>query len=152
MFRVNRAEEQAVRLTMRLAMHGGQITLGELAQAEDLPEPTVAKLLGMLRRGGVVDAVRGRHGGYVLADAPERISAARVIHSISGPSVFEFPCSDSNEKPDCHRTDDCGLRSVWQHLENRVSEVLEQTSVADLLRREAEAATNLHNLWPLAEK
>jgi len=100
----------------------------------------------------VVDAVRGRHGGYVLADQPERISAARVIRSISGEAVFEFPCSDDKEKPDCHRTEDCALRSVWLHLENRVAEVLEQTSVADLLRKEAEATSNLQNLWPLAEK
>ena len=59
MFRVTRAEEQAVRLSMRLAMVREQMTLAQLAQAEDLPEPTVAKLLNMLRRGGVVEAVRG---------------------------------------------------------------------------------------------
>ena len=55
MFRVTRAEEQAVRLIMRMAHVGDQVTLGDLAAAENLPEPTVAKLLGMLRRGGVID-------------------------------------------------------------------------------------------------
>ena len=129
MFRVTRAEEQAVRLTMRLATAGGQVTLASLAGAEQLPEPTVAKLLGMLRRGGVVDAVRGRHGGYVLADTPESITAGSVIRSISG----------------------CGLRPVWQHLGDRVSEVLEQTTVADLLKREAASTRDLQELWPLNE-
>jgi hypothetical protein len=41
---------------------------------------------------------------------------------------------------------------VWQHLGNRVAEVLEQTSIADLLRTEASASRNLENLWPLAGK
>ena len=77
MFRISKAEEQALRLTMRLASVGTQQTLGELAEAERLPEPTVAKLLGQLKRGGVVEAVRGRRGGYVLADQPAMISAAR---------------------------------------------------------------------------
>ncbi len=149
MFRVTKAEEQAVRLTMRLAADGGQRTLSELAADENLPEPTVAKLLGMLRRGGVVQAVRGRHGGYVLADTPETISAGSVIRSVCGDDVFEFPCHDANEPPDCQRADDCGLRPVWKHLGEKVAEVLDQTTIADLLRREAAASRNLQELWPL---
>ena len=152
MFRVTRAEEQAVRLTMRLATTGGQVTLAGLASAEQLPEPTVAKLLGMLRRGGVVDAVRGRHGGYVLADKPEFITAGSVIRSITGDMVFSFPCDDGvGDTMDCPRTSDCGLRPVWQHLGERVSEVLEQTTVADLLKREAASSRDLQELWPLNE-
>lgn len=150
MFRVTRAEEQAVRLIMRLALVGEQLTLSDLAEAEALPEPTVAKLLGMLRRGGVVDAVRGRNGGYVLANVPERTSAASVIRSISGDLVFEYPCSEAHDDLDCPRTQDCGLRPVWQHLGSRVAEVLEQTSIADLLRKEKSASRNLQDLWPLA--
>ena len=152
MFRVTRAEEQAVRLIMRLATIGEQLTLSQLAEAEVLPEPTVAKLLGMLRRGGVVEAVRGRNGGYVLAKPPERTSAGSVIRSISGEQVFEYPCSDSTDRPDCTRTEDCGLRPVWKHLGSRVSEVLDQTSIADLLRTEMSVSSNLENLWPLAGK
>ena len=75
MFRVTRAEEQAVRLIMRLAIIGEQLTLSDLAEAEDLPEPTVAKLLGMLRRGGVVEAVRGRNGQGPRA-RPDRAASA----------------------------------------------------------------------------
>jgi Rrf2 family protein len=149
MFRVTRAEEQAVRLTMRLALTGGQQTLANLAGAERLPEPTVAKLLGMLRRGGVVEAVRGRHGGYVLAGTPESISAAAVIRSVSGEQVFSFPCEEPGSEPDCPRTTDCGLRPVWRYLGDRVAGVLEQTTVADLLKRETAASHGLQELWPL---
>ncbi len=148
MFRVTRAEEQAVRLVMRMAHLANQVTLSELAEAEALPEPTVAKLLGMLRRAGVVDALRGRYGGYVLGAAPEKISAAQVIYAVSGDPIVGFPCGD-NEPQDCPRTGDCGLRPVWQHLESRLSEVLEQTTVADLLKREADAHQDLQRLWPL---
>jgi len=151
MFRVTRAEEQAVRLSMRLALVRGQMTLAELAQSEALPEPTVAKLLNMLRRGGVVEALRGRHGGYVLADVPERISAGKVIRSVSGDDVFGYPCGSPDEIPDCVRNEDCGLRPVWRHLGSRVEEVLEQTSLADLLQREKAATNQLQDLWPLGE-
>ena len=72
-----------------------------------------------------------------------------MIRSISGEHVFEYPCSEASEPADCPRSDDCGLRPVWQHLGGRVAEVLEKTSVADLLRREESASRNLQTLWPL---
>jgi Rrf2 family cysteine metabolism transcriptional repressor len=149
MFRVSKAEEQAVRLIMRMALVARQMTLGELAAVEDLPEPTVAKLLGMLRRHGVVEAVRGRNGGYVLAGRPSEISAGQVIGAVSNDSVFGYPCQDDDAPPDCPRTENCGLRPVWRHLESRVAEVLRQTTIADLLQREATSAENLQDLWPL---
>jgi len=136
MFRVTRAEEQAVRLIMRLAVVDRQVTLAALAEYEELPEPTVAKLLGMLRRAGVVAAVRGRNGGYVLAAGPGEISAAEVIGAVSNEAAFGYPCRDGNGRPDCSRSNNCGLRPVWQHLESRVNWVLRQTSIADLVARE----------------
>jgi len=150
MFRITRAEEQAIRLIMRLATENRQQTLGELAESEGLPEPTVAKLLGFLRRGGVVDAVRGRNGGYVLAGPPASISAAQVLGCINGESAFSYPCNDQMEA-DCPRNQDCGLRPVWHHLESRVVAVLEQTSIADLLKNEDTASADVQQLWPGAE-
>lgn len=152
MFRVTRAEEQGVRLTMRLASVGEQMTLGELAEAESLPEPTVAKLLGMLRRGGVVEAVRGRNGGYILNGRANQISIALILEAITGQPAYGYPCQKSNPNEDtvCPRTGDCGLRPVWQHLESRVLEVLQETTIADLLKKESNAARELNNLWPLS--
>ena len=148
MFRISRAEEQALRLTMRLAAAGSQQTLGELAKAEQLPGPTVAKLLGQLKRGGVVDAVRGRHGGYVLADPPDRISAARILRCVASDSAFGYPCKREERSEACTWSRDCGLRPVWRLLEMRVSQVLERTTVAEMLRREASVISQIENVWP----
>lgn len=148
MFRITKAEEQAVRLTMRLASIGFQQTLSDLAEAEHLPEPTVAKLLGLLRKGRVVDAVRGRNGGYILSDAPENITTGMIIRSVSNDPNPGYPCPDESHG-DCPRNSDCGLRSVWQHLEGRLAEVLDNTSVADLLEKEAKTASQLHAQWPI---
>lgn len=148
MFRITKAEEQAVRLTMRLAAAGSQQTLSDLADAEHLPEPTVAKLLGLLRKGKVVDAVRGRNGGYILSDDAERISTGMIIRSVTNDPHPGYPCPDQGEDG-CPRNSDCGLRPVWQHLEGRLAEVLDNTSVADLLEKEAAAAIQLQTQWPI---
>ena len=149
MFKISKAEEQAMRLTLRLAAEGQQQTLADLALAEELPEPTVAKVLGQLRRGGVVDAVRGRHGGYVLAGKPEDVSAKQVLNSVTPDSFAGGPCPSHGEAP-CPRNSDCGLRSVWQHLEKTMSEVLDCTSIADLMDKESHVANQLQKKWPLS--
>ena len=136
-----------MRLVMRLASAGRQQTLGDLAESEGLPEPTVAKLLGIMRRGGVVDAVRGRNGGYILADIPERLSVGNVLRCLNGDPLFSYPCTNKEDR-DCSRSTDCGLRSVWGHLARRVVGVLDQTTIADLLQPEAEAARDVTQLWP----
>ncbi|MEZ4387572.1 MAG: Rrf2 family transcriptional regulator [Candidatus Krumholzibacteriia bacterium] len=149
MLRITKAEDQAVRLVMQLATTGEQMTLGQLAEQEALPEPTVAKLLGLLRRGGVVEAIRGRHGGYVLARDPGDISAADVLRALGGDPAPDHPCVEDPENGGgCPRTGDCGLRAVWRHLQLQVAGLLEKTSVADLLRVEASVDGRLHQLWP----
>ena len=149
MLRITKAEDQAVRLVMRLAVSGEQMTLGQLAQREALPEPTVAKLLGLLRRGGVVEAIRGRHGGYVLDRDPADISTAQVLRVLGSDPVPDHPCVlDPENGGDCPRTDDCGLRAVWRHLQVQVAGLLEKTSIADLLLVEQRVGGHLEQLWP----
>lgn len=149
MLRITKAEDQAIRLIMQLAASGEQQTLGQLAQLEGLPEPTVAKLLGQLRRGEVVAAIRGRHGGYVLAAPASEISVAQVLRALGSEPAPDHPCVvDPENGGDCPRTGDCGLRAVWRHLQVQVSALLDRTSIADLLQVEKSVGGHLHQLWP----
>jgi Rrf2 family protein len=51
----------------------------ELAQAQALPEPYLEQLLLRLRRAGVLEARRGRNGGYRLACSPAELPLGRVL-------------------------------------------------------------------------
>lgn len=152
MLRITKAEDQAVRLVMRLADVGAQMTLGQLAEQENLPEPTVAKLLGQLRRGGVVEAIRGRHGGYVLAGSPAEISVGRVLESLGMGQSPDQPC-DANADPgcECPRNEDCGLRAVWRYLQIQVAGLLDKITIADLMRVERTVGDQLEQIWPLED-
>jgi len=151
MLRITKAQDQAMRLSLRLAAAGEQMTLGTLAAQEGLPEPTVAKLLGLLRRGGIVAALRGRNGGYELAVAPEAVSMAAILRAVSSESPPHHHCLDAGPQGEpCPRAEDCGLRSVWRHLQRQVSSILEQTSLADLLQQECEVGDHVDQIWPLA--
>jgi len=148
MLRITKTEEHALRLVMRLARRGVQQTLAELAGAELLPEPTVAKLLGRLREGGIVAAQRGRHGGYGLAAAAHEISVAQVLRALRVPVLATHTCNGGRPAVDpCPRLADCGLRAVWEHLETSVTGLLERITVRDLLQAEAGMRDRVAALW-----
>jgi Rrf2 family transcriptional regulator, iron-sulfur cluster assembly transcription factor len=146
--RISRAEEQGIRLALRLAESGEQMTLGGLSEIEVLPEPTVAKILGKLRRAEIVRANRGRTGGYELVDAPEQISVARLVRALGSTRTPGRFCQAGHvDAEECHHSGTCSLRSVWDFLEIRMFQVLENTSLSDLLQTRRQIDAHLEGLW-----
>jgi Rrf2 family protein len=62
-------EEYGLRCLLRLAQEGddGSMTIPAISQSEGISQAYVAKLMRILRRGGLVESVRGKVGGYTLA-------------------------------------------------------------------------------------
>jgi Rrf2 family iron-sulfur cluster assembly transcriptional regulator len=132
--RLSKGEEHGVRLSLRLAEAGCQLTVGELAARERLPEPTVAKVLLALRRGGVVEAERGRQGGYELARPAEETSVRAVLRALDGPLFEGSFCRREEEAVGCcvHQGE-CSLLPVWLQLEQVIERFLDRITLADLL-------------------
>ncbi len=145
-------EEVAVRCLVQLARQGGNsLALSQLAAAEGLPEPFAAKVMAHLRRAGLVEAVRGRRGGYRLAAPPNAITVARVL-TATGSLVWD-PDACSYRGPHgrdaCPRRADCSLRPVWSQLDAIVHDLLSRTTLADLTAGEGATRNHLATHWPL---
>jgi len=135
--KITKMEEQGILLAMCIAKRGSQMTLPELAEEECLSEALIAKVMGKLRRGGIVNAARGRTGGYELTAAPEAITVIGILRSLERPLLDG--CVGSGGQSDnsiCPHISDCGLRPVWQLLENNIMQVLDKLTLADLIERE----------------
>ena len=146
---ITKTEEHGIRLIMRLAAEQKQMTVIELAAMENLPEPTVAKVLLLLRRSGLVSSERGRKGGYKLARGANQISVAMVLQALGDP-LFEGRFSGGLLVPSsrgCPRSEGCGLRSVWRHIEAMIMQVLSGTTLADLLGSETSVTSHVAQLW-----
>jgi Rrf2 family protein len=57
-------------------------SVSDLAAAQALPAPYLEQLLLRLRRAGVLEARRGRQGGYRLACAPASLPLSRVLGAV----------------------------------------------------------------------
>jgi Rrf2 family protein len=142
--KLTKLEEQGMRLAMCLARKNGQMTLPELAAKEGLSEALVAKVLGKLRTGGVVNALRGRNGGYELAETADGLAVSAVLRSLGRPLIDGcFSGNYGYRSEPCPHTRDCGMRPVWELLEEQVSKVLDQVTLADLVRDESQVRTHL---------
>jgi len=132
--RVSKAEEYGIRLVASLASTGGQLTTRELAQREGLPEPTVSKVVSRLRRAGLVEASRGRRGGYTLARPAAELSLDRVVEACSERSFDRSFCARMTPTgQDCVHAHRCGLKPVWRNLEAVIASFLARVTVADVL-------------------
>jgi Rrf2 family protein len=132
--RVSKSEEYGLRLVMTLAESGSQLTIRELAERDCLPDTTVAKIVGRLRRTGLVEAVRGRNGGYMLTRPADEISLSNVVSAFEA-EVFSSDFCNTMSPGDgiCAKSSDCGLKPVWRGLRTVIGNFLDGITVADLI-------------------
>jgi Rrf2 family protein len=119
-----------------------------LAGRQDIPVRFLEGILGQLRRAGIVVSQRGADGGYRLAQSPADISVADVIRVLDGPLGAvrsEAPEDASYTGPAEH------LRTVWVATRAAMREVLENTSVADVVAghftKDVEALIAVPGAW-----
>jgi Rrf2 family protein len=140
--KITSQEEYGLRCLLRLvdAEHGHSHTIPEIAAAEGLSSPYVAKLLAVLRQAGLIESVRGRAGGYRLAHQPADITLGSVLRALGEP-LFDDPgyCqrhAGTETEGNCVHHEGCNLRALWQTLEQWMRHTLNQITLADLLQRD----------------
>ncbi|MGD9252378.1 MAG: Rrf2 family transcriptional regulator [Holophagae bacterium] len=131
--RISKHEEFGLRVVTRLARDGGQLNIRELAEHEGLPETTIAKVVGRLRRAGVLNSERGRNGGYSLDRPADQVTLAQVVEAF-GDRIFDQGfCSRMSDGDICAHDASCGLKPVWRGLGDVIGNFLAGLTVDDLV-------------------
>ena len=108
---------------------GEYVTLIRLSEKLGLSKIYLEQVFALLKRGHIVNSIKGSQGGYLLARAPYLISAYDVLLAVET-SLFEETEETVMEKaPEI----DAALRDVlFTPLDRSVKELLQQISVLDL--------------------
>jgi FeS assembly SUF system regulator len=101
-----------------------------LAQKIGVPEPTVAKLLKALARGGILSSQRGTAGGYALARPASEISVADIIAALEGPIALT-DCVGGHSG-DCAVESLCSVRGSWDKINTAIQSALASVSLAEM--------------------
>ncbi len=99
----------------------GPVPIGELAKRREIPVQFLEQLFAVLRRAGILRSQRGVKGGYSFARDPSEISVLELVELLDG-------------------TFGAGSEGVFADAAAAARTVLEQTTVADVIEREARDA------------
>ncbi len=146
-------EEYGLRCLLHMGRRGDEesLTISEISRAEGISSHYAAKLLRILRQGGLVKSVRGQAGGYTLSRPPEQINVGQAL-AVLGDRLFESDfCERHAGSIDvCTHSVDCSIRSLWQTVQLVVDQVLSKISLKDLLGNEQEMSSSISGLVSLS--
>jgi FeS assembly SUF system regulator len=132
MLRVTKLTDYAtVVLTVLASRPGEVLSATELAEQSGLEPPTVSKLLKPLAQAGLVEGLRGVHGGYRLARAAAAITLIEIVEAMEGPLAIT-ECSQDHSQ--CGIAQQCGVRSNWRLINDVVADALRGVTLAQMLR------------------
>jgi len=108
----------------------GPISLKSIAEKNGLSEHYLEQLIAPLRNAGLVKSIRGAYGGYILSREPEAMTAGDVIRILEGPiSPVDFT-----------EEDDPAKRDLWLRIRDSIANVLDSTTLADLVNYKDEGS------------
>ena len=117
---------------LELAAAGMLVKGEQLATAQSIPRKFLESILVQLRHEELVASQRGVDGGYQLGRPAEEISVADVIRAVEGPIATVRGTRPEDVE---YVGSAAALQPLWLELRSAMRDVLEQTTLADLVAR-----------------
>jgi Rrf2 family transcriptional regulator, cysteine metabolism repressor len=103
------------------------IKIAEIARRQKIPQKFLELILSGLKQGGFVESRRGADGGYLLARPADNITIGEVLRHVEGTrNGTPGGVKSRNETP---------FTEMWTKVDRAVSDVIDQTTLAELVLR-----------------
>jgi Rrf2 family protein len=112
------------------------VQIKEISQREKIPAKFLEQILLALKNAGLLQSKMGVGGGYYLARPPAEISFGQIVRVLDGP-LAPIRCVSQMAYEPCGCPDErtCGLRMVMGDVRNAIANVLDKTTLADVIGR-----------------
>lgn len=108
------------------------VALADIAERQDISLSYLEQLFAKLRRGGLVNSVRGPGGGYLLARPAAEMPVADIIMAVDEP-IRTTRCSPGQPFGCRGNATRCLTHDLWEELGNQIYLYLASVSLADVL-------------------
>ena len=123
----------ALRVMVDLAQRGEEyVPLKEIAEAEHISQKYLESIMTVLSKGGFVDAVHGKGGGYRLNRSPDKYTIGSILKLTEG-SLAAVSCTNQGPAA-CSRSECCQAKPMWDRLDKMIDDFFEGITIADLLK------------------
>ena len=140
----------AIRAVYALALHGSDapMRIADVAAKEHIPIRFLEVILNQLKGGGFVQSKRGAEGGYRLARPADSITVGEIMRYVDGP-IAPVDCVSQSRPKECEFHGECHFFGFWGRVRQSISNVVDRTTFADLIREDAERKRSFVNEWTI---
>lgn len=126
-----------LRAMFDLAMNasGEPIPIGEIANRQNISESYLEQLFVNLRREGLINSVRGAHGGYLLGSSPDMIYIGQILRALEG-NIAPAECVNEDNTSGCLEADACVTRIIWEKIRDSINEVIDSMTLEDMVNQQ----------------
>jgi Rrf2 family iron-sulfur cluster assembly transcriptional regulator len=124
----------AVTAMLDLALNSGDgpVTLSNISERQKISLSYLEQLFGKLRRGGLVESVRGPGGGYNLARPADAMSVADIIIAVEE----QLDSRQCEGKENCAGDRRCMTHDLWESLNDTVITYLAGVKMSQLVEKQ----------------
>ncbi len=125
--------DYTLRVLIFLALYRDRLaTIQEVAEAYDISENHLMKVVHHLAKTGVVESIRGKGGGIRLAIPAGEIRVGRVVREAEGEMPIVECFSDNDQ---CRITPQCKLAGILARAFDALYESLDRYTLEDLVAK-----------------
>lgn len=112
------------------------VQIKDLSARENISSKFLEQILLTLKNAGMLHSKMGVGGGYYLARPPREITLGQIFRTLDGP-VAPIRCVSqmAYESCECPDEETCGLRMAMFDVRNAIVNVLDKTTLADVIKR-----------------
>lgn len=109
----------------------GKISLAVIAKQEKISLKYLERLFAVLKRAGLIKAVKGASGGYFLAQSAGEINVYDIVKALEG-KLSQYHCNKKNEKILCGKIHHCGTAKVLIKVSQAIDSTLKEIKLNQL--------------------
>jgi Rrf2 family protein len=120
------------------------LQIREISKREQISPKFLEQILLTLKNAGLLHSKMGVGGGYYLSRPASEITLGQIFRILDGP-VAPIKCVSQMAYESCGCPDEetCGLRLVMSDVRNAIADILDNTSLADVTKRQHTARKKL---------
>ena len=134
-----------------LAGRDGTTSLAEISRRQDISLPYLEQLFVKLRRGGLVESVRGPGGGYRLARPASEIRVSDVLEAVDETVSAMHTGAAASGGLSGSRAQSMTNR-LWESLSAHVYVFLHQTRLSDVVANELTPCPAVPSLFVVVDE
>jgi len=133
---INKSTRFALYAVVELAREApAKLSVVEIANRYRISEHHMSKVMQILARNGVVEAVRGVGGGYQLVKSPKSLTVKDIVQILE-PHFFARGCQLHTDDSACFRHHACAIHDLFDEVSQQVAATFSAVTVDRLAQQQ----------------